>query len=286
MPRRWEARGRTIIGDDVPKVMGIVNVTPDSFSDGGRWAATDAAIAHGLKLAEEGADILDVGGESTRPGADVVPVDEELRRVIPVVEALARQVDVPISIDTTKPDVARRAIDAGAVIINDVSALREPGMVEVAAATGAGVALMHMRGDPRTMQDNPVYNDVVAEVRAHLAERVAWCEARGVPRSRIAVDPGIGFGKTHEHNLLLLRNLDQFATLDCVLLVGVSRKGTLKTITGRSMDQRLTASVVCSLAACTLGAAVARVHDVGPMVDAIKVWSAVRGWERNDVEGC
>lgn len=285
MSRRWEAEGRIIIDDDVPKVMGIVNATPDSFSDGGQWASADAAIAHGLKLAEEGADILDIGGESTRPGAEIVPVDEELRRVIPVVEALASRAQAPISIDTTKPEVARRAIEAGASIINDVSALREPGMVEIASATGAAVVLMHMRGDPRTMQDNPVYNDVVAEVREYLAERVAWCEARGIPRSRIAVDPGVGFGKTHEHNLLLLRNLDQFATLGCVLLIGVSRKGTLKKITGRSMDQRMPASVVCSLAACTMGAAVARVHDVGPMVDAIKVWNAVRGWGRNDVEG-
>jgi len=285
MSRRWEAKGRIIVGDDVPKVMGIVNVTPDSFSDGGQWASADAAIAHGLKLVEEGADILDVGGESTRPGAAIVPVDEELRRVIPVVEALARRTDAPISIDTTKPEVARRAIDAGASIINDVSALREPGMVEIAAATGAGVVLMHMLGTPQTMQDNPVYNDVVAEVRAYLAERLAWCEARGVPRSRIAVDPGIGFGKTHEHNLSLLRNLDQFATLGCVLLIGVSRKGTLKKITGRSMDRRMPSSVVCSLAACAMGAAVARVHDVGPMVDAIKVWNAVRGWERYDVQG-
>jgi len=285
MSRRWEAKGRIIVGDDVPKVMGIVNVTPDSFSDGGQWASADAAIAHGLKLVEEGADILDVGGESTRPGAAIVPVDEELRRVIPVVEALARRTDAPISIDTTKPEVARRAIDAGASIINDVSALREPGMVEIAAATGAGVVLMHMLGTPQTMQDNPVYNDVVAEVRAYLAERLAWCEARGVPRSRIAVDPGIGFGKTHEHNLSLLRNLDQFATLGCVLLIGVSRKGTLKKITGRSMDRQMPSSVVCSLAACAMGAAVARVHDVGPMVDAIKVWNAVRGWERYDVQG-
>ncbi len=285
MSRRWEAEGRIIIDDDVPKVMGIVNATPDSFSDGGQWASADAAIAHGLKLVEEGADILDIGGESTRPGAEIVAVDEELRRVIPVVEALASRTQAPISIDTTKPEVARRAIEAGASIINDVSALREPGMVEIASATGAAVVLMHMRGDPRTMQDNPVYNDVVAEVREYLAERVAWCEARGIPRSRIAVDPGVGFGKTHEHNLLLLRNLDQFATLGCVLLIGVSRKGTLKKITGRSMDQRMPSSVVCSLAACTMGAAVARVHDVGPMVDAIKVWNAVRGWGRNDVEG-
>lgn len=278
MSRHWEAKGRIIVGDEVPKVMGIVNVTPDSFSDGGRWFSTDIAIEHGLKLVDEGADILDVGGESTRAGAAIVPAEEELRRVIPVIESLSSRTNVPISIDTTKLEVARRALEAGASIINDVSALREPGMVELAASAGAGVALMHMRGDPRTMQDNPVYDDVVAEVREYLEQRVAWCEARGVPRSRIAVDPGIGFGKTHEHNLTLLRNLDQFATLGCVLLIGVSRKGTLKKITGRSMEDRLIGSVVCSLAACAMGAGVARVHDVGPMVDAIKVWNATRGW--------
>lgn len=280
MSRVWEAKGRIIVGDDVPKVMGIVNVTPDSFSDGGRWFSTDVAIEHGLKLVDEGADILDVGGESTRSGAAIVPVEEELRRVLPVVESLARRTQVPISIDTTKPEVARRALEAGASIINDVSALREPGMVELAATSGAGVALMHMRGNPRTMQDNPVYDDVVAEVRSYLEERIAWCGERGIPASRIAVDPGIGFGKTHEHNLMLLRNLDQFANLGCVLLIGVSRKSTIKRMTGRSMEDRLVGSVVCSLAACTMGAGVARVHDVGPMVDAIKVWNETRGWGR------
>lgn len=278
MSRLWEAKGRIIINDNVPKVMGIVNVTPDSFSDGGRWFPAGLAVAHGLKLVDEGAEILDVGGESTRPGAEIVSVDEELRRVIPVIEGLASQTAVPISIDTTKPEVARRALLAGASIINDVSALGEPGMVELAAGFEVGVVLMHMRGNPRTMQDNPVYEDVVAEVREYLKQRIAWCEARGVPRSRIAVDPGIGFGKTHEHNLMLLRNLDQFANLGCVLLIGVSRKGTIKKMTGRSMDDRLVGSVVCSLAACTMGAGVARVHDVGPMVDAIKVWNETRGW--------
>jgi len=285
MPRHWEAKGRIIISDDVPKVMGIVNVTPDSFSDGGRWFSTEVAVEHGLKLVEEGAEILDIGGESTRPGAEIVPVEEELRRVVPVVEALAGRTNVPISIDTTKSEVARRALEAGASIINDVSALREPGMVEAVSSAGAAVVLMHMLGTPQTMQDNPVYDDVVAEVREYLNERIAWCEERGIPRSRIAVDPGIGFGKTHEHNLTLLRNLDQFATLGCVLMIGVSRKGTIKKMTGRSLDERLVGSVVCSLAACTMGAAVARVHDVGPMVDAIKVWNETRGWGKNDVQG-
>ncbi|MDR3619801.1 MAG: dihydropteroate synthase [Paludisphaera borealis] len=282
MFRRWEARGRLIADGSVPKVMGIVNVTPDSFSDGGRWFSTDAAVAHGLKLVEDGADLLDVGGESTRPGAEIVSIDDEQERVVPVIERLARETGVPISIDTTKPEVARQAMLAGASIVNDVSALREPGMVEVVSSTGAAVVLMHMQGTPQTMQDDPRYDDVVAEVRAYLVERIAWCEARGIPRSRIAVDPGIGFGKSFEHNMALLRNLDQFANLNSILLIGISRKGLLKKITGRGMAQRSTSSVVCSLAGCRQGARVVRVHDVGPMVDAIRVWNDVIGWESND----
>jgi dihydropteroate synthase len=282
MLRRWESRDRLIVDGFVPKVMGIVNVTPDSFSDGGRWFSTDAAVSHGLQLVKDGADLLDVGGESTRPGSEVVSVEEEVRRVVPVVERLVRETGVPISIDTTKPEVARQAVLAGASIVNDVSALREPGMVEVVSSTGAAVVLMHMQGTPQTMQDDPRYDDVVAEVRSYLLDRIAWCEARGIPRSRIAVDPGIGFGKTFEHNMALLRNLDQFANLNSVLLIGISRKGLLKTITGRGMAQRSTSSVVCSLAGCQQGASVVRVHDVGPMVDAIRVWNEVIGWESND----
>ena len=282
MIRRWEARGRLIVDDAVPKVMGVVNVTPDSFSDGGKWFSTDAAVAHGLQLVKDGADLLDVGGESTRPGAEIVSIDDEIQRVAPVIERLAAETSVPISIDTTKPEVARRALLAGASIVNDVSALREPGMAELVSSTGAGVVLMHMRGTPQTMQDAPEYDDVVAEVRAYLVDRIAWCEARGIPRERIAVDPGIGFGKTFEHNMALLRNLDQFANLDSILLIGISRKGLLKQITGRGMAQRSTSSVVCSLAGCRLGASVVRVHDVGQMVDAIRVWNDVIGWESED----
>jgi dihydropteroate synthase len=224
----------------------------------------------------------DVGGESPRPGAEIVSVEDEVQRVVPVVERLAAESGVPISIDTTKPEVARRAVLAGASIVNDVSALREPGMVEVVSETGAAVVLMHMQGTPQTMQDDPRYDDVVAELRAFLIDRIAWCETRGVPRSRIAVDPGIGFGKTFEHNMVLLRNLDQFANLNAVLLIGISRKGLLKTITGRGMSQRSTSSVVCSLAGCRQGAGVVRVHDVGPMVDAIRVWNEVIGWGSDD----
>ena len=277
MAAAWESQGRALVSDAVPKVMGIVNVTPDSFSDGGRWSTAEAAIEHGLRLAEEEADILDVGGESTRPGAEVVPVAEEIRRVVPVVERLAAT-GLPISIDTMKPEVAREAARAGACIINDVSGFRDERMTEVAAESGAAVVLMHMQGTPQTMQDDPRYGDVVAEVLAYLEGRVRWCEARGVPRSRIAVDPGIGFGKTYEHNLALLQALDRFATLECALLLGVSRKGFLKTMTGKGMAQRLTGSVVCSLAGCTMGANIVRVHDVGPMVDAIKIWKLVKGW--------
>ncbi|MDG3006565.1 dihydropteroate synthase [Paludisphaera mucosa] len=282
MSATWESQGRTLVADAVPKVMGIVNVTPDSFSDGGRWATADAAVEHGLRLLQDGADILDVGGESTRPGAAIVPVAEEIRRLAPVIERLA-DAHAPISVDTMKPEVARMAIRAGACIINDVSGLRDPEMAEVAAETGAAVVLMHMQGTPQTMQDAPHYDDVVEEVLGYLAERVHWCQSMGIARARIAIDPGIGFGKTYEHNLALLRNLRRFETLDCVVVLGVSRKGLLKTMTGRGMDQRLTSSVVCSLAGCTLGASVVRVHDVGPMADAIKVWNLVRGWGSSDV---
>jgi dihydropteroate synthase len=278
--RSWEAIDRPIVTDRVPRVMGIVNVTPDSFSDGGRARTPEDAIAHALRLVDEGADLLDVGGESSRPGAEPVPLDEELRRVVPVVEALARRVAVPISVDTTKLEVARRALDAGASIINDIQALGgDPALGRLVAGRRSGVVLMHMAGTPRTMQDDPRYDDVVAEVRDELGRRVAAAEQLGIPRCRIAVDPGIGFGKTLEHNLALLRNLDRFATLGCVVLIGTSRKGFLGTLTGRPVAGRATASVVSSLAAALKGANVLRVHDVAPMVDAIKTWTALHGWD-------
>ena len=277
---RWEACGRAIVTDRVPRVMGIVNVTPDSFSDGGRAATRDAAIAHALRLVDEGADLLDIGGESSRPGAEPVPEDEELRRVLPVVEALAPRVPVPISVDTTKAGVAVRALRAGASIVNDITALRgDLDLPRVVAESGAGVVLMHMAGTPRTMQDDPRYGDVVGDVRDFLAGRIAEVESLGIPRARVAIDPGIGFGKTLEHNLELLRNLDRFATLGCAVLIGTSRKGFLGALTGRPVAERATASVVSSLAAATRGAHVVRVHDVAPMVDAIKIWAELRGWE-------
>jgi dihydropteroate synthase len=279
---RWRASGRTILaGDDpVPKVMGIVNVTPDSFSDGGRFAGPGAALDHARRLVDAGADLLDLGGESSRPGSESVPVDEELRRVLPVVEALAAESGVPLSIDTTKAEVARRALAAGAAIVNDISAMdADPGMVHLVAESGAGVVLMHMRGVPKTMQDDPCYEDVVREVYDFLAHRLDRAESRGIPRERIAVDPGIGFGKTMAHNLEILRNLRRFDTLGCAILIGTSRKKFLGTITGREVGERATASAVSSLAACVAGARVVRVHDVAATVDAIKVWGAVRGWE-------
>jgi dihydropteroate synthase len=277
---RWEARGRAIVTDRLPRIMGIVNVTPDSFSDGGRvWTCNDA-VAHALRLVDEGADLLDIGGESSRPGAEPVGVEEELRRVVPVVEALAPKVRVPISVDTTKAEVARRVLEAGAAIINDIRALGgDPALPRLAAEARAGVVLMHLAGTPRTMQDNPRYGDVVREVRDYLARRIEALELVGIPRARIAIDPGIGFGKTFEHSLEILRNLDQFATLGCVIVVGTSRKGLLGTLTGRPVSERAVASVVSSLAAATRGAHVVRVHDVGPMADAIKVWTALRGWD-------
>ncbi len=265
--------------DDRPRVMGILNVTPDSFSDGGRWAAIDSAIAHAERMAAEGADLIDLGGESSRPGADLVPLDEELRRVLPVLETLRDRISVPISVDTAKPEVARKAIAEGATVINDIGGLRDPEMVRVVAESDAAVVIMHMAGTPQNMQIDPRYDDVVNEVRESLARSVDIATAAGISRERIAVDPGIGFGKTNQHNLDLLRNLPAFASLGCPLLIGLSRKGFLGEITGRPRDQRVTASVVGSLASAVRGARVLRVHDVGPMVDALKVWNAVMNWD-------
>lgn len=263
-----------------PAVMGIVNATPDSFSDGGEALALNDAIARARRLVQEGADLLDIGGESSRPGAEPVGVVEELRRVGPLVEALAASMAVPLSIDTTKAEVARAALDAGAAIVNDITALGgDPAMARLVAERGAGVVLMHMQGTPRTMQENPAYRDVVTEVHDWLARRVEWAESQGIERQLIALDPGIGFGKTHYHNVLLLRNLRRFASLGCPLLVGTSRKGFLGTITGRPTAERVSASVASALAALAGGADVVRVHDVGATVDAIKVWDAQRGWD-------
>jgi dihydropteroate synthase len=259
--------------------MGIVNLTPDSFSDGGSTPNPQAALVKAQRLVAEGADLLDLGGESSRPGAEPVSLAEELRRVIPVVEAIVSQMTVPLSIDTTKAEVARRAIQAGAVIINDITALgADQAMMRVAADTGAGVVLMHMQGTPATMQLDPHYDDVVTEVYDFLAHRVELAVANGVPRERIAVDPGIGFGKRFLHNVEILRSLRRFESLGCVILIGTSRKGFLAKITGRPVVEGAPASAVSSLAAFLQGARIARVHDVAPMVDTIKVWTALRGW--------
>jgi len=265
--------------DPIPKVMAVENLTPDSFSDGGRIASVDDAVNRACELVALGADLLDMGGESSRPGAEPVPLDEELRRVVPTTLAVASRVAVPLSVDTTKAEVARQALEAGAAIINDISALEaDPAMRDVVASCGAGVVLMHMRGNPRTMQIDPRYDDVVGEVCDYLAGRIEWALAGGISRDRIAIDPGLGFGKTTAHNLAILRNLHRFASLGCVLVVGTSRKGFLGKITGRDLWERATASAVSSLAAFVAGASVARVHDVAALVDAIRVWTAVRGW--------
>ena len=261
---------------DRTRVMGIVNVTPDSFSDGGAYDTTAAAIAHGLRLVAEGADVLDIGGESTRPGAGEVAIDEELRRVIPVIEALSSQVDVPISIDTSKPEVMRAAAQAGAGMINDVYALRRDGALDEAAALGIPVVLMHMLGEPRTMQQSPSYDDVVGEVHRFLAERIFACEMAGIDRKKIIVDPGFGFGKQRDDNLLLLARLQRFTELGEPVLAGLSRKKTIGELTGRDIPtERVFGSVAAHLIAAQNGARLVRVHDVAATVDALKVWEAV-----------
>lgn len=257
-----------------PLVMGIVNATPDSFSDGGQFFGFEQALAHAQRLVAEGADLLDIGGESTRPGAADVPEDEELRRVLPLLAAL-REVDLPLSVDTSKPAVMRAALAAGASVINDVRALQQPGAIEAVAATRCGVVLMHMQGAPRTMQATPHYGDVVADVAQFLQARRSALEAAGVQRERIALDPGFGFGKTVEHNVHLLARLQVLAALGGPLLVGISRKATLGTITGRAVDERAHASVAAALIAVQRGADIVRVHDVAATVDALKVWQAV-----------
>ena len=264
---------------DRPVVMGILNVTPDSFSDGGRYAARDAAVRHAERLAADGAAIIDVGGESTRPGASGVSAGEELDRVVPVIEALRAAVDVPLSIDTSKPAVMREAVAAGAALINDVRALREEGALATAADLEVAVCLMHMRGEPRTMQDAPEYRDVTAEVAAFLRERRDACIAAGIPATRILLDPGFGFGKKHRHNVELLANLRQLTELGQPLLAGLSRKATLGALTGRDVDDRVAASISAALIAVMHGARVVRVHDVRETVDALSVWRAVTGEE-------
>ena len=260
---------------DTPVVMGIVNATPDSFSDGGRFMDADAAVELGRRLVGEGAGLLDVGGESSRPGSEPVSGDEELRRVLPVVERLAAE-GVRVSIDTTKLTVARAALAAGAAIVNDVSAFRfEPELAGAVADAGAGCCLVHMRGEPRTMQRDPRYEDVVAEVRAFLEERLAFAVAEGVPEEGIWLDPGIGFGKKLEHNLELLRRLDEIVAIGRPVVVGTSRKSFLgKLAGGRAPDERLPGTIATNVLALERGASVFRVHDVGPVADALAVAAA------------
>jgi len=270
-----DCNGRRLVLDR-PRIMGIVNVTPDSFSDGGAHDSLEAAVAHGLKLAGEGADLLDIGGESTRPGAAEVPLEEELRRTIPVIERLARETGLPISIDTSKPEVMRAAVAAGAGLINDVYALRREGALDAAAELGVPVVLMHMQGEPRSMQADPVYDDVVAEVHRFLVERLFAAEMAGIAKKRIVVDPGFGFGKTLAHNLALLAQLQRFGELGVPVLAGLSRKRSIGELTGRDdAHERVHGSVAAHLIAAQRGAKLLRVHDVAATVDAIKVWEAV-----------
>jgi len=266
--------GRFQLDLSKPRVMGIVNVTPDSFSDGGKFNTTDKAVAHGMELVAQGADILDIGGESTRPGATPVPLDEELNRVVPVIKALA-QAGVPLSIDTYKPEVMRAAIEAGADIVNDVCALQEPNALEIVAASKVGVCLMHMQGRPQTMQVDPQYQDVVAEVTSFLATRLKAAEAMGISRERVLLDPGFGFGKRTEHNITLLNQLSSLQSLGLPLLIGLSRKSVLGQVVGSEVDERIHASIAASVVSVMKGANIVRVHDVKPTVDALKIVSAV-----------
>lgn len=267
--------GRFVLPLDRPLVMGIVNVTPDSFFDGGRHNSKDAAIAHARALLAEGADILDIGGESTRPGAPTVSVDEELDRVIPVLEAL-RDLDVPLSVDTRKPEVMRAALAVGVDLVNDIAALEGDGALALIAASRAAVCLMHMKGDPQTMQAAPSYVDVVAEVADYLARRRDAALCAGIVPERILLDPGFGFGKTLEHNAAVFRAMPRMREeLGCPLLVGVSRKSMLGQITGRQVGERMPASIAAAVLAAQAGAAVIRVHDVAETVDALKVWQVL-----------
>ncbi|GMV01758.1 MAG: dihydropteroate synthase [Burkholderiaceae bacterium] len=273
-PVRRLGCGRFSLALDRPLVMGVVNVTPDSFSDDGRHGTVEAAIAHAHRLIADGADLIDIGGESTRPGATPVAPDEEIARVAPVLDAL-RDCGVPLSVDTRHPTTMRAAIEHGADMINDIAALRAPGAIDAVHGSSCAVCLMHMQGEPATMQQAPVYDEVVSEVEHFLGERIAALLAAGVARERIVVDPGIGFGKTLRHNLLLLGALDELVAAGQPVLVGVSRKSMLGELTGRPAGQRLAGSLAAMLAAVARGAAIVRVHDVAESRDALRVWMAI-----------
>lgn len=271
-----DCAGRKLVLDR-PRIVGILNVTPDSFSDGGNHTSVDAAVEHALRMVEEGADMLDIGGESTRPGADDVSLDEELRRVVPVIGQLAARTTLPIAIDTSKPEVMRAAVAAGAGMINDVYALRREGALDAAAALGVPICLMHMQGEPRGMQDEPYYDDVVGEVHRFLTDRLFACELSGIDKRKVMVDPGFGFGKNLEHNLALLRALERFGNLGSGVYAGLSRKTMIGSLTGRTEPMaRVAGSVAAALIAVQRGARMIRVHDVAATVDALAVWHAVQ----------
>ena len=261
-----------------PIVMGILNTTPDSFSDGGKFTLVETALSHAMAMVNDGAEIIDVGGESTRPGAQAVSVEDEIQRVVPIIRAIRQQSDVSISIDTSKPEVMRAAVNAGANLVNDVNALRAPGAVELCAELSVPVCIMHMQGEPRTMQTDPQYKDVVEDIIEFLADRIEVCVKAGVERKNIIVDPGFGFGKTLEHNLQLLNRLDEFGRLGVPVLAGISRKSMLGTILGESdAEKRLHASVAAAVLAWARGAKIFRVHDVKPTADALKLCMAMDG---------
>lgn len=268
---------RTAASSGQVLVMGILNVTPDSFSDGGRFNRVDTALAQARRMAADGADLIDVGGESTRPGALPVDVADEIERVVPVIEAIRAEIDRPVSIDTMKPEVMRAAVDAGATMINDVNGLRNPEALRTAAALGVPVCLMHMQGEPRTMQQSPHYDDVVEDLLAFFRERIERCAEAGIERERLVLDPGFGFGKTLEHNLALLAGLERFRELGLPILVGISRKSMLGALTGRQRpEHRVAASVAAAVLAVERGATIVRVHDVAETVDAMRVVQALR----------
>jgi dihydropteroate synthase len=275
----WNCRGRELVCGQKTLIMGILNMTPDSFSDGGKFTDSEQAAAHGLQMAGEGADIIDIGGESTRPGSLPVPAEEEIRRTVPVIERLRGQTDALISIDTCKTEVARAALAAGVDMINDISALADPGMAELAAESGAGVVLMHMQGTPETMQTAPRYGNVVADVRKFLDERMAFALSRGVAPDQIVFDPGIGFGKTDEHNLSLLRGIPELAAAGRPVLIGASRKSFIGRMTGRGPAERLSGSLAAAVFAVLRGAQILRVHDVKESCDAARLVDTLRSNE-------
>ena len=275
-PVALKARGRLIPLNAGPLIMGVLNVTPDSFSDGGRYLDPGAAVDHAAEMAAQGADLIDIGAESTRPGADPVDQEEERRWLIPVVRAVCRAVSVPVSVDTTKAAVARQALDAGAALVNDISALRyDSGMKPLIAETGAGLVLMHMQGTPKTMQQAPSYRDVIEEVRQFFVERIGTALEAGIAAEQILLDPGIGFGKNLEHNLRLLARLDAFVALGYPVLVGVSRKAFIGQVLDRPVDERLMGTAAAAAVAILRGARVIRVHDVAPLRDVVKMIEAI-----------